>query len=42
MLLTTTGVACAIGPSVTTSSTDFSFQNLVFRNSIEYSAAEMT
>jgi hypothetical protein len=25
-----TSVACAIGPSVTKSSTDFSFQNLVF------------
>jgi len=25
-----TSVACAVGPSVTTSSTDFSFQNLVF------------
>jgi len=25
-----TSVACAIGPSVTTSSTDFSFQNLIF------------
>jgi hypothetical protein len=23
-------VACAVGPSVTTSSTDFSFQNLIF------------
>jgi hypothetical protein len=25
-------VACAVGPSVTTSSTDFCFQNLVFWN----------
>jgi hypothetical protein len=25
-----TSVACAVGPSVTTSPTDFSFQNLVF------------
>jgi hypothetical protein len=29
-------VACAIGPSVTTSSTDFSFQNLVFWNLFEF------
>jgi hypothetical protein len=27
---TITSVACAVGPSVTMSSTDFSFQNLVF------------
>jgi hypothetical protein len=27
-----TRVTCAVGPSVTTSSTDFSFQNLVFWN----------
>jgi hypothetical protein len=32
-------VACAIGPSVTTSSTDFSFRNLVFWNLFEFSAA---
>jgi hypothetical protein len=25
-----TSMACAVGPSVTASSTDFSFQNLVF------------
>ncbi len=30
------------GPSVTTSSTDFSFQNLVFWNLFEFSAAEIT
>jgi len=29
-------MACAIGPSVTTSSTDFSFQNLVFGNLFEF------
>jgi hypothetical protein len=37
-----TSVACAIGPSVTMSSTDFSFQNLVFWNLFEFSAAEIT
>jgi len=36
----TTSVACAVGPSVTTSSTDFSFQNLVFGNLFEFSAAK--
>ncbi len=36
-----TSVACAIGPSVTTSSTDLSFQNLVFLNLFEFSAAEI-
>jgi hypothetical protein len=35
-------VACAVGPSVTTSSTDFSFQNLVFWNLFEFLAAEIT
>jgi hypothetical protein len=30
-----------LGPSVTTSSTDFSFQNLVFWNLFEFSAAEI-
>jgi hypothetical protein len=37
-------VACAIGPSVdwSTSSTDFSFQNLVFKNLFDFSAAEIT
>ncbi len=37
-----TSVACAIGPSVTTSSTDFSFQNLIFWNLFEFSVAEIT
>jgi len=37
-----TSVACLVGPSVTTSSTDFSFQNLVFWNLFEFSAAEIT
>jgi hypothetical protein len=27
-----TSVACAVGPSVTMSSTDFSFQNMIFGN----------
>ncbi len=36
-----THVACAIGPSVITSSTDFSFQNLVFWNLFEFSAVEI-
>jgi hypothetical protein len=36
-----TSVARAVGPSVTTSSTDFSFQNLVFGNLFEFSAAEI-
>jgi hypothetical protein len=36
-----TSVACAIDPSVTTSSTEFSFQNLVFWNLLEISAAEI-
>jgi hypothetical protein len=35
-------VACAVGPSVTTSSTDFAFQNLVFWNLFELSPAEIT
>jgi hypothetical protein len=35
-------LACAIGPSVTTFSSDFSFQNLVFWNLFEVSLAEMT
>jgi hypothetical protein len=35
-------VACAVGPSVTTSSTDFSFQNLAFGNLFEFLAAEIT
>jgi hypothetical protein len=33
-------VACAIGPSTATFSTDFSFQNLVFWNLFEFSAAK--
>ncbi len=41
-VLESTSVACAVGPSVTTSSTDFSFQNLVFGNLFEFSAAEIT
>jgi hypothetical protein len=35
-------LACAVGSSVTTSSTDFSFQNLVFWNLFEVSAADIT
>ncbi len=35
-----TGAACAVDTSVTTSSTDFSFQNLVFWNLFKFSAAE--
>jgi hypothetical protein len=34
-----TFVACAVGPSVTMSSTDFPFQNLVFWSLFEFSAA---
>jgi hypothetical protein len=37
-----TSVAYAVGPSVTTSSTDFSSQNLLFWNLFEFSAAEIT
>ncbi len=37
-----TSVACAIGPSVTMSSTDFSFQNLVFWDLYEFLVAETT
>jgi len=37
-----TSVACGVGPTVTMSSIDFSFQNLVFRNLFEFSAAEIT
>ncbi len=36
-----TSVACAIGPSVTMSSTDFSSQNLVFWNLFEFSEIEI-
>jgi len=35
-------VACALGPGVNLSSTDFSVQNLVFWNLIEFSTAEIT
>jgi hypothetical protein len=35
-------VASAFGPSVMTSSADFSFQNLVFKFLFEFSAAEIT
>jgi hypothetical protein len=35
-------VACADGPSDTMSSTDFSFQNLVFWNLFEFSEAKIT
>jgi len=37
---TNTSGACAIGPSVTMSSTDISFQNLVFWNLFEFSVAD--
>jgi len=37
-----TSVACAVGLSVTTCSTDVFFQNLVFWNLFEFSAAEIT
>jgi hypothetical protein len=36
-----TSVACAVGPNVTTSSTDFSFPNPVFWNLFEFLAAEI-
>ncbi len=39
-ILMCTSVACAIGPSVNTFSTDFSFQNLVFWNLFEFSVVE--
>ncbi len=35
-------MVCAVGPSVTMSSTDFSSQNLVFKILFEFSAAEIT
>ncbi len=41
-VLIMTSVACAVGPSVTMFSIDFSFQNLVFWNLFEFSAAEIT
>ncbi len=37
-----TSVACAIGPNVTMSLTNFSFQNLVFKNLFELSVVEVT
>jgi hypothetical protein len=37
-----TSVACAVGPSVTMSSTDFSFQNLVFWNLFEFSTTKIS
>jgi hypothetical protein len=37
-----TTVAYIVDPSVTTSSIDFSFQNLVFGNLFEFSAVEIT
>jgi hypothetical protein len=37
----TTNVTCAVGPSVTASSTDFSFQNLGFWNLFEFLGAEI-
>jgi hypothetical protein len=36
-----TSVACAVDPSVTTSSTDFPFQNLVLWDLSEFSVAEI-
>ncbi len=36
-----TSVTCAVGPSVTRSTTDFSFQNLVFWNLFEFSVAKI-
>ncbi len=41
IFLYTYSVAYAVGPSVTMSSTDFSFQNLVFWNLFEFSSAEI-
>jgi hypothetical protein len=38
MMIMLTSVARAIGPSVTVSSTDFSFQNLIY---LEFSAPEI-
>jgi hypothetical protein len=35
-------VACTVSPSITTFSTDYSFQNLVFWNLFEFSVAEVT
>jgi hypothetical protein len=41
-IYTYTSVACAVGASVTMSSTEFSFQNLVYWNLFEVLVAEMT
>jgi hypothetical protein len=38
----TTSVVFVIGPNVTMSATDFSFQNLVFWNLFEFSVAKIT
>jgi hypothetical protein len=38
----TTSVVFVIGPNVTMSTTDFSFQNLVFWNLFEFSVAKIT
>jgi hypothetical protein len=38
--VTATSVAFVVGPGITMSPTDFSFQNLVFWNLFEFSAAE--
>ncbi len=42
MNIMNTSVACVVDPSVTTSSTDFSFQDQVFGNLFEFSAVEIT
>jgi len=42
MTSSSASVACAVGPSVTTSSTDFSVYSLVFWNLFEFSAAEIS
>ncbi len=42
LFLIHTSVACAVGPSVTMSSTDFSFQNMTFWNLFEFSAVEIS
>ncbi len=39
--ITETSVAGAVGPSVTMTSTDFSFQNLVFWNLFEFLVAQI-
>jgi len=42
LVFMSTSVACALAPSINRSSTDFSFQNLVFKNLFEFSAIEIT